>query len=312
MTCYYAGSDQPRMLTGRHLDEGCECRGCQPCPWPHCRRCGKEHAEHTCPGCLADVRTDLAEIVRLCATLPAEVEHRGIDSEAMNLLGPAADPESIGHMRASVAVGRVPADWLEVADDDRHPLLVLGTWQQAYAEAFEHVDPVRITINGAASYLDRNLAYIGAEADVPFEDFARQIADCRSHIERVLHDGEQVETGAPCMNCEKPLRRVFGGSPLPWSYRDGSSPLAGEDGWACARCKEWRSEQDYRLNVAELHIGNAEWLAAPDMIERTKVSRGSLTGWASQGHVAKRLQGGRVVYRVADVEARLAGDDDAA
>lgn len=317
MTCKYDGAERPRILPGRHEDDcaGNECRGCQPCPWVHCRRCYREHVEAetgTCPNCLADVRTDIAEITRMVAALPAEVRVKGIDSEAMNLLGPTADPEALGHMRASINVGRIPADWLEVADDERHPLLVLGSWMEAYIEAFNHVDPERITVASAASYLNRNLTYIGAEADVPFEDFARDVAGCRSHMERVLHDGEQVETGAPCMTCEKPLLRVYENGALPWFHKDDSRPIADRDGWACRRCREFRSEKDYRLNVADLHRSSAEWLSAPDMIERTGISRGSLTGWASLGKVKRRTSGGRVVYRVADVEARLTDGDDAA
>lgn len=312
-SCKWAGAERPRFLPGRHED-GCagDCAGCQPCPWSHCRVCAKVHAEHTCPGCLDDARETLAEIRRLTASLPAEVLHRGIDSEAMNLLGPVADPEQTGHVRASVNVGRLPGDWLEIADHELHPLLVLGTWMEAYVEAFEHSEPARITVASAASYLDRNLSFASIESDVPFEDFARDLRQCRTHMERVLHDGEQVETGAPCMTCERRLVRVWGGGELPWTYRDGSQPHASEDCWACGHCRDWRSEQDYRLNVAETHQREAEWLTAPDMIERTGVARGSLTGWASKGHVAKRTQGGRVVYRVSDVEQRLAEDDDAA
>lgn len=313
MSCKYVGAERPRIIIGRH-EEGCagNCAGCQPCPWPHCRRCGKEHSEHTCPGCLADVRSDLEAIASMCAALPTEATHRGVDSEAMNLLGPVADPESLGHMRASVNVGRIPADWLEAADDERHPLLVLGTWQQAYAEAFEHVDPSRITVSGAASYLDRNLTYAGAEEDVEFNQFAREVSACRTYMERVLHDGEQIETGAPCMTCSKPLLRVYSGAELPWTHRDHSHPLAPDDGWACRSCREWRSEQDYRLNVADLHRDNAEWLTDQEMQVRTGIRAGTVREWARSRDdrdalVSKRRDSGRVVYLVADVE-RVAGE----
>lgn len=311
MSCYYAGAERPRLMAGRHLAEGCECKGCEPCAWSHCRVCGVGHAEHTCPGCLTEVRESLVEIRRLCAALPAEVEIKGVDSEAFNLLAPVADPEAIGHVKASVNVGRVPADWLEVADHELHPLLVMGTWMEAYIEAFEHPEPAaRITINAATSYLDRNLSYASTFADVLFEDFARNLRQCRTHMERVLHDGEQVETGAPCMTCEKPLIRVWQWDELPWPQRAGHYSYATQDAWACARCKVWRSEAEYRLNVAEWHRQEAKYLTAADMVIETGVKRGSLTGWGSKGLVAKRTEGGRVVYRVADVLALLKVDDD--
>jgi hypothetical protein len=291
MTCLWVASDQPRAVRGRHLDECAddECRGCQPCPGPHCRVCGKEHAEHACPACLADTRDTLAEIRRLCAGLPTEVIHRGVESEAMNLLAPVADPEQTGHVRASVTVGRLPADWLEAADNELHPLLVLGTWAEAYVEAFDHDEPGRITVDGAASYLDRNLAYAGAEPDVPFEDFARDLRSCRVHIERVLHDGEQRETGAPCMTCRVPLELVRGER---------------EDRWRCPRCKQESTDAQYRFAVMALYRENAEWLSAGEMAIRTGVKAGTVHVWASRKEIAKRTDSGRVVFRVEDVLRR--------
>lgn len=294
------------MLNRRH-GEDCpaeDCAGCMPCPWPHCRRCSKEHAEHICPGCLADARETLAEIARLCADLPAEAEAKGVESEAMNLLGPVADPERTGHLRASINVGRVPADWLEVADNELHPLLVLGTWMEAYIEAFDHSEPARITVAGAASYLERNLAYAATFADVPFEDFARDLNACRTHLERVLHDGEQVETGAPCLKC-RDVRLVR------------TRTTGAEDRWSCPRCKRHSTDAQYRLAVEQEFIERAEWLHLDHMAIRTngQVSRGSVTGWASKGEVGKRTQDGRVVYRVADVLAKAGladGDTDSA
>lgn len=293
MSCYYAGSDQPRFIRGRH-DEDCAgetCVGCQPCTESHCRVCGVIHAEHSCPTCLADTRDTLAEIRRMCAALPTEVIHRGVESEAMNLLGPVADPEQTGHVSASVKVGRLPVDWLEAADNDHHPLLVLGTWAEAYIEAFDHDEPARITVEGAASYLDRNLGYMSAEVDIPFEDFARDLRSCRVHIERVLHDGEQVEQGAPCLSCEDVRLRLIRGE------RD--------DRWWCPRCKQTSSDDQYRFAVKAELIRKADWLTDADMATRTdgKVKPGTVRKWAERGLVNKRLEFGRVVFSVEQVEA---------
>ena len=61
---------------------------------------------------MAETREALHDIARMCDALPAEVEHRGVEGEAMFLLGPAADPEARGHLEASVAAGRVSPDYL--------------------------------------------------------------------------------------------------------------------------------------------------------------------------------------------------------
>lgn len=316
MSCYYAGPEQPRMLAGRHLAEGCECRGCQPCEWGHCRVCSVTHAEHTCGGCLSETREALTEIRRLCAALPAEVLHKGIDSEAMNLLGPIADPEALGHVQASVNVGRVPAHWLETADHELHPLLVCGTWMEAYIEAFEHPEPAgRITIGAATSYLDRNLSYASTFADVPFEDFARNLRQCQTHMERVLHDGEQVETGAPCMKCEGD--EVVVRLELVRGER--------EDRWQCPRCKRQSNEAQYELAVRQTFIERSPELNADDMAIRIEVASSTIRRWS---HVLRTqaagedpvehppilnsvgVVNGRKVYLVADAEAiRDSGGD---
>lgn len=255
MNCRWSGADQPRVVIGRH-DEDCTengCRGCLPCPENHCGRCYREHvgSDYTCPGCIADARDDLAEIGRLCAALPAEVVHRGINSEAMNLLGPVADPESIGHVRASINVGRIDEGWLEVADNDHHPLLVLGTWWEAYAEALEHTEPGRIVVRDATAYLNRHLHTIAQLADVPFADFAVGLSRCRRHLERVLKDDREPEyaEGVTCLTCGRtPQRRTM---------EQGE-----EDAWWCPGCRRHLSPHEFYLAAAEQARMSADTLRA--------------------------------------------------
>ena len=291
MTCRYVARDQPRILVGRH-NEGCpgdECAGCQPCTETHCRVCKVAHHEHACPDCLDETRESLSEIQRLVESLALEAVVKGVDSEAMNLNGPAADWEALGHVTASVAAGRLPVDWIETADHELHPLIVLGGWESVYREAFEHDDTDVQTVVGAAGYLDRNLGYASTWPHVPFEDFARDLRRCRSHLERVLHDGEQRDTGAPCMDCRIPLVREWGRLPT-------------TDGWRCPRCKEFRSDEQYRLNVAQVHRERAKWLTDREMQERTGIKAGTVREWARREMVTKRQREGRIVYLVEDVE----------
>jgi hypothetical protein len=311
VNCRWNGINEPRTVVGRH-DAGCEhaeCRGCLPCPENHCGRCYREHVgeDYTCPGCIADARDDLTAITAMCAALPAEVRHRGVDSEAMNLLGPVADPESVGHVRASIAVGRIDAGWLAEADNELHPLLVLGTWWEAYAEALEHTEPGRIEVHDAAAYLNRHLHTIAQLADVPFVDFARDLGGCRLHLERVVKDGEQVETGAPCMTCERKLVRT--------------TDATGRVSYRCDRCRINLSETEYLLAEKAKRLADAEYLAVDDMAMRTGVPASTIRRWAN----IRRLDGvdhppllrsparngqGRMVYRVADVEQVRDGGGD--
>lgn len=241
-TCRWVASDQPRVVPNRHeLDcADDECRGCQPCEHAHCRVCGRNHADGTCPACLAEVRDDLAEIVRMCESLPEEVEHRGINGEAMVLLGPVADPEARGHRIASAGVGRA---WVDEADHEQHPLTVLGTWSMVYAEEFDHDQAECITVINAADYLDRNLTYAGDWPHAEFADFARDLRKSRAHMERVLHDGEQVErTKVPCLD---------DGTLLEVRY----AKKADDDRHVCPKCRR-------RYDDGEYALAKAEWLSS--------------------------------------------------
>jgi hypothetical protein len=227
--CRWVASTQPRAVVGRH-DDGCTdetCRGCQPCTEPHCRVCSRVHAEGTCAECLAATRADLREIARLCDALPAEVEHRGLEGEAMVLLGPAADPEARGHLEASVACGRVPADYLDHADGELHPLFVLGTHDMVWREALDHDEPDALTLADTIDYLDRTMSYMAGFPHVPFEDFARDLRRCVAHLKGVLHDSERgVRANVSCFECGDDLERRLGkeGFEDHWTCRNPRCP----------------------------------------------------------------------------------------
>lgn len=321
MTCSFVATNQPRIIKGRH-DEDCAgetCAGCQPCTEAHCRVCSKEHAEGTCAPCLAEARDDLTAIGDMCHALPTEVRHKGVDSEAMALLAPAADAEAWGHMTTSLHVGRLPAGYLccdrcdrpwpceKHADSEQHPLMVLGTWDMVWRDALDHETDETLTIASAVAYLGEQMTHMAGFEDAPFEDFARDLRRCRSHLEAVLHDGEQRETGAPCVNCRVPLHKVWRGRELPWSSHENPS-LASEDGWACPRCphdRRWYTKAQYDNAVRGAHLDAAEWLTDADMAIRTAVKASTVRSWArsdSASPVRKRRNADRTVYSVEDVE----------
>lgn len=275
---------------------GDNCTGCQPCNQPVCRTCKTTHTTTygTCPDCLTKVRHDLTEIGRLVAALPAEVQTKGANSEAMNLLGPTSDTERDGHIAASIAAGRIDRDDYEtVTDADKlHPRHVIGCWDMLVRDALEHEEAPDWTIAIGIRYLYTQLTYLAGYPHLEFPELAQELHDCRRHLERVLHDGDQIETGAPCMTCRVPLRREW-------------ATLATADGWRCPRCNDWRSDQDYKLNVAELHRAQAEWLTGPEMATRTGIRAGTIREWARKGRpeqVRKRRENRHTVYSVTDVE----------
>ncbi len=289
--CRWSGTDSPRILPGRHA-YGCgneECAGCQPCTEPHCRVDGRTHAEGMCAECLASTRDDLLELAKMCDALPAEAVVKGVHSEAMTLLAPVADPEARGHLAASVAAGRVPADWLDVADHERHPLTVLGGWVMVWEDVLERDNNDPLTIVGCVAYLDEHLHRIAADGNLPVEDLAKDLRQSRAHVESVLHAGEQVDRGAPCMDCNVPLERT-------WATDEKG------DGWRCPKCRRTSTDAQYRWAVAQLHLERADYLSGRDVQVKTGVKAGTVRVWANRGLVKTKRDAGRTLYRVSDVE----------
>lgn len=208
------------------------------------------------------------------------------------LLGPSADPEAWRNRAMSAMRGRVDARYLEDCRDEAHPLWVLGTWEQLYREHFDQPSDLVQTIERAGDYLDRQMHRMAETEDVPFEDFARDVRDCRSHLEDILRDGEQVETGAPCPKCGRVLVKTYG-------------KTSAFDRWDCPSrtCDAWFLDVEYRRWVTDDYRANSDKLTAPDIEAQHGVKATSVRAWASKGQVRKRGKddSGRQLYDVADV-----------
>lgn len=322
MSCYHVASDQPRMIRDRHAD--CPppppewhpplvltCAGCQPCERPHCllqwhgdRGECQTHAESVCPSCLGKVREHLDEIVRL-AGLPLleQVLAKGsANTEAADLLGPTAEP----------------AQWRQRGDhghryepDSRigelHPLWVLGTWDLLVTEHLGHKRTQRAGVRSSAAYIGLNLAFLAADMEFDFPVLADELADCRAHLERVLHDGEQREKAAPCLKCGKAIQR--------------SVDDKGRVTYRCKGCRAETNDAGYLMAQRADRLAKAEMLTADDMATRTNVPASTIRRWGNARHIngvdyaplfrsPGRNGQGRKVYRVADVErVRDSGGD---
>jgi hypothetical protein len=304
MSCYWIGADQPRMIRGRH-DEGCDseaCAGCQPCTLDHCllqwhgeRGDCETHAVSVCPSCLSTTRDHLAEIRRLASIpLVAEALTRGAQSEAADLLGPAANPKA-WRQRGDYGHRYEPDSRV----GEQHPLWVLGWFDMIVTEHQGHGRTQRITIASAADYLGRNLHHLAADIEFDFADMAETLADCRQHLERVMHDGEQIDRGAPCLTCGKRVVR-----------------LTTDDGritYRCERCRQDISDSGYLFAQKAERMKSAVSLAVDDMATRTGVPEGTIRRWANKRDIegveypalfysCGRNGMGRKVYRVEDVE----------
>lgn len=295
--CRWNGRTNPRLLTGRHEDTCADetCAGCQACPESHCGVCQRAHAEGTCPECTAVTRDDLREIGRLCGSLPAEVEHRGVNGEAMMLLGPAADPEAWRNRAMSATMGRLPEGYLDDCRDEAHPMWVLGTWEQVWRDELGHVTDLKATLPRLVDYLDREMHVMAGRAEPPFEDFARDVRGCRAHLEDVLMAGERVErTEVPCLECGTLLVKV---------HKDAED----RDGYECQRksCdRTWYDQQEFTLAKAE-HLkseGADKFVPLTTALAAIGRPEQTVRTWVRNGAVdSKRDEQNRVVVWWPDV-----------
>lgn len=291
-----------------------ECGGCEECltdhngnPVKHCtaRRSCSGHLDPahplTCPRCVGRTRGDLAVIVQLSTLMLDEAVEQGIDSEAAYLAGPACDPEAWSWRK--VATKRAGLPVLE-DDDPHHPYSVLGRWDFMLREDYDQPTGEKVTVTRSAAYLDGLLTRIAQDDEQDWPLFASEIADCRGHLETVLHDSRAPEKGRPCPVCSTEDEP---GPSLVKRYADHDTTGA-TDTWRCAwdAAHVW-SEADYRMKVATDYLDNADRLTATQMHDAYDVRPGSLRGWASKGLIRKRGRDhtGLTLYDVADTLAVL-------
>lgn len=287
MTCRFVSTAEPRVISGRHATP-CVCDerviGCLPCPKTHCVVCSKAHAKAACTGCLEAARSDLQAIGDLCASLPAEAVEKGVQSEAMMLTGPVADPQAWQHRYLAAAFfHRFDDAYLEDCRDEQHPLWILGTWEQVWRDHLDHFSDQPVTVATAHAYLNMQIGYMAEQVEPPFDEFARELRGCRAHLENVLHDGVRVEKGAPCGQCNKPMTRTD------------------DDHWHCATCHRTISEAEYRLAVGITYRAHSPSLTATDMAGRIGVKASIVRVWGSRGQITKRgkNEDGLTLYDVA-------------
>jgi hypothetical protein len=290
MTCRFVSTTEPRVVAGRHATPcACDDRelGCLPCPETHCLICGRAHAKAACTACLDAARSDLKAIMDLCLSLPAEAVEKGVQSEAMMLLGPSSDPEAWRNRATSAMVGRLDASYLEDCRDELHPLWVLGTWEQVWRDHLDHSSIAPVTVTSAHAYLDMQIGYMSEQVEPAFDEFARELRGCRAHLENVLHDGIREERGAPCVQCEKPMVRV------------------GDD-WHCRTCHRVATEAEYRFAVGVAYRAHAPHLTAADLAERIGVKASVIRVWGARDSRIKRGRNhlGITLYDVASVIAK--------
>lgn len=287
--CKFVSTTEPRVVPGRHVSP-CVCDdrelGCLPCTGTHCVVCGREHAKAACTGCLEAARSDLEAIGSLCASLPAEAVEKGVQSEAMVLLGPSSDPEAWRNRATSAMVGRLDASYLEDCRDELHPLWVMGSWEQIWRDFLDHQTEQPVTWGSSYSYLNLQIGYMAEQVEPPFDEFARELRECRGHLEDVLRDGIREERGAPCVQCKRSMVRT-------------------EDHWECRTCRHTVTEDQYRYAVGVAYRAHAKRLTAADAAVRLDLKATQIRVWGARGYITKcgKDHEGITLYDVESIHA---------
>lgn len=156
--------------------------------------------ELTCPRCVGRVRSLLRRIPTLSALAMPVALTAGVNSEAANIAGPAADPEAWTWRKIAAKQGRAWHLSLIEDDDERHPHLVLGRWAMMIAEDYGHGLPT-LDIGRSADYLERQLPRIAQDPEQEFALLASDLRKCLRHLETALALAVRPERGAPCPEC---------------------------------------------------------------------------------------------------------------
>ena len=268
MSCYREVNGVYFVKTEHRGDcEDPECRGCRACPEPHCtgRKTCAVHVgedEITCPRCIARTRASLRRIPALTALAMPVAIATGVNSEAANLAGPAADPEAWSWRKVAARQGRSWHLSLIEDDDERHPYSVLGRWALMIAEDYGHDLPT-LTVTRAAEYLDRNLARIANDPEQDWALLSAEVRKCRRALEAADALAAHRERGAPCPTCKsddetKPAPRLIRVYPH-WCDDEDCARIhhedASEDYWECPRDRAhtW-TEKAYRDYIEERKV----------------------------------------------------------
>lgn len=152
--------------------------------------------------------------------------------------------------------------------DEPHPTWVVGTWEMKIRDHLGQPGQDAPTLTEARVYIDAHLTRLAHDQTFPFNELGSDLKHCREHLETVLHDGEQIEQGAPCNRCKRPVLRITSDT--------------GQVTYRCDHCHRDLTEHEYRLAVRADHIANADRLNTTDMAERTGIDESTLRRWVSR------------------------------
>lgn len=193
------------------------------------------------------------------------------------------------------------AEWLDTADDELHPLWVLGYWDGTVATHLSHSRTLKVTVDTSAGYIGANLTDLARSEGFPFDQMSFEISACATHLEHALLLAAYKATGAPCPVCHTQGRKA---KPLVLVY-DEDDWSGDSDRWICPTCDQEWTLDEYDRYVAREAVLHKPCLTASEIATVYRVPESTVRRWASAGKVRRRGWDGsrRQLYDVADVKA---------
>lgn len=267
-----------------------------------------------------DIARDLRAIGDLIYDLHAQAiasanDHEFPGGTALHMLAPAA---SIAEWEAQYEDTETRERWDEKGKDtwqkqpkldpatyqgdaEEHPLNVLESWTRMIREERGQPTNEPATISRELTYLHGSLDWTLRITDnnepawpLVFEMRGELHALVRS-MERVVHDGPQIDRGVGCLECGQELLKIWGIDP-------------GTDRYVCTapECGKRYNPEEYMDAVERSYLLNAEWLTAGQAAAVYRKPAGTILSWVQRGYVRKKKhpEFKRMVYNVADIVAR--------
>lgn len=246
-----------------------------------------------------DVADSLTTIVELYEQLAGEAYSHPNDrdlpgGDALHYAGPIAHPAD-WQRRYDLSDPKTQ-DWMveNSVKSDHHPLLVLATAEDDIRAMLDQPTDLTTSVWRAADYIRAHIDDIVPEgAWKPIGEFTRQLKASIGALENVLHAGHRPTKGAPCVHCNKPLKRH-------WKGNRKNPKTKYDDTWTCKACDITYTHAQYLNAVRADFLATSDRLTAADMQLQYDIKPGTLRRWVHDGYVERRGKDdyGRQLYDV--------------
>lgn len=223
--------------------------------------------------------------------------------------------EELRHLSTCPKPSHAHCHYADHANDDdgqEPPLQTLLFWSEAWRTEHQWPMPARPTVATEAAFIRWALNWAW-DHEPQWDDFAADMAACRTRLENLLHEGVRVAfTGVTCLY-EECKGATLIRKTVPTRGKDGGKAWRLTD-WHCPKCKRSWDDDAYARHVAAgvlrtkiADIDGETWVTVDRASLLTGRPEATIRSWVSRGQVATTTSAdktGRAFVRWDDVAAR--------